>query len=247
MKNSVTKDYRKATDREISEIINSEKKIAKSLNIADRVEVMPKSESYVQFKDHKEDFINKQQCRLINTNKSNLGKVSKEILQRTNDNLRAKLKVNHWQSTADVITWFCGLENKERSTFIKFDIDQFYPSITQELLRKSIEWAETLVEITDEEKHIIYSTKQNILYWNGKPWVKKGDSKCDVTMGSWDGAETSDLVGLYILFQLKYLDINLGLYRDDGLGVLTKRPQQVEIIKKNLCEIFRKKWAKNIS
>ena len=147
----------------------------------------------------------------LNTNKSNLGKANKEIVKKTDDNLSSKLKAIHWQSTADVITWFCGLENKERSTFIKFDIDQFYPSITQELLRKSIEWAETLVEITDEEKHIIYSTKQNVLYWNGKPWVKKDDSKCDVTMGSWDGAETSDLVGLYILFQLKDLDINLGL------------------------------------
>ena len=53
-----------------------------------------------------------------------------------------------------------------------------------------------------------------------------------MTMGSYDGAETSDLVGLFISFQLKDLDINMGLYRDDGLGVLIKRPQQVERVKK---------------
>ena len=58
-------------------------------------------------------------------------------------------------------------------------------------------------------------------------------------MGSWDGAESSDLVGLYMLFQLKDLGVNLGLYRDDGLGVLNKRPQQVERIKKQICQKFR--------
>ena len=39
-------------------------------------------------------------------------------------------------------------------------------------------------------------------------------------MGSYQGAEVCELVGLYILFELKSLEIDLGLYRDDGLGVL---------------------------
>ena len=133
-------------------IIRNEKKIAKSLKIDDRVETMPNSESYLQFKDHKEDFFHRQQCRLINTNKTQLGKVSKEILQGKNDQLREKSELNHWQSTAEVLKWFRELEDKERSTFIKFDIDKFYPSITQELLKNSLEWAKNLVEITDEEK-----------------------------------------------------------------------------------------------
>ena len=63
-------------------------------------------------------------------------------------------------------------------------------------------------------------------------------------MGSYDGAETSDLVGLFILFQLKDLDINVGLYRDDSLGALTKRPQQVERVEKQICEIFRENGLK---
>ena len=35
-------------------------------------------------------------------------------------------------------------------------------------------------------------------------------------MGSYDGAETSELVGSFLLSQLQNLDINIGLYRDDG-------------------------------
>ena len=37
-------------------------------------------------------------------------------------------------------------------------------------------------------------------------------------MGSYDGAETCELVGSYLLSQLPET-IDLGLYRDDGLGI----------------------------
>ncbi|GFR72572.1 inositol hexakisphosphate and diphosphoinositol-pentakisphosphate kinase 2 [Elysia marginata] len=57
-------------------------------------------------------------------------------------------------------------------------------------------------------------------------------------MGSCDGAETCELVGLYLLSQLEDLGINVGLYRHDGLAVTNKTPRQVEIIKKKMCSIF---------
>ena len=48
-----------------------------------------------------------------------------------------------------------------------------------------------------------------------EPWVT------DVAMGSFDGAEICELVGLYILHGLcaKYGKDSIGLYRDDGLAV----------------------------
>ncbi|GFR78813.1 inositol hexakisphosphate and diphosphoinositol-pentakisphosphate kinase 2 [Elysia marginata] len=58
-------------------------------------------------------------------------------------------------------------------------------------------------------------------------------------MGSFDGAETCELVGLYLLPQLQHLDIKVGLYRDDGLAVTNKSPQQTENIKKQMCAIFK--------
>ena len=86
---------------------------------------------------------------------------------------------------------------------------------------------------------IIISTKQNLLYSEGTPWTKKGNGKCDVTMGSWDGAEVCDLIGLYFLSKCQDLGLNLGLYRDDGLVECKKRPQQVENLKKKLCKVFK--------
>ena len=43
----------------------------------------------------------------------------------------------------------------------------------------------------------------------------------DVAMGSYDGAEICELVGLFILHRLNnaYSNGNIGLYRDDGLAV----------------------------
>ena len=59
-------------------------------------------------------------------------------------------------------------------------------------------------------------------------------------MGSFDGAETCELVGCYLLSLLteKYGQ-NIGLYRDDGVAAFNKTPQEMEKIKNDLCKIFR--------
>ena len=56
-------------------------------------------------------------------------------------------------------------------------------------------------------------------------------------MGSYDGAETCDLVDL--LFQCRHLGLDMGVFRDDGLAVSSKTPRQIELIKKELCNIFK--------
>ena len=77
--------------------------------------------------------------------------------------------------------------------------------------------------ISTQELQIIMHSKRSLLFENDVAWVKKGDSgEFDVTMGSFDGAETCELVGLYILDTLgnKFGNENIGLYRDDGLACL---------------------------
>ncbi|KAJ8049880.1 hypothetical protein HOLleu_02811 [Holothuria leucospilota] len=69
-------------------------------------------------------------------------------------------------------------------------------------------------------------------------WWKRTDPSFDVTMGSLDGAETCELVALYILSQLQHININVGIYRDDGLAVCRTTPRQTEIIKKEICKMF---------
>ena len=62
-----------------------------------------------------------------------------------------------------------------------------------------------IVSTTPEKTEIIFKSKQSLLWHKDEAWMKKGDGDVDVTMGSYDGAETCDLVGLYLLDQMKDL------------------------------------------
>ena len=85
--------------------------------------------------------------------------------------------------------------------------------------------------ITDEEKDIIIQDKKSILFNKQTQWCKRENQNFDVTMEGFDEAESWKLVGLlqYIMvLQIEHLDINVGLYRDDGLAVCNKTPRQTE-------------------
>ncbi|GFS09353.1 inositol hexakisphosphate and diphosphoinositol-pentakisphosphate kinase 2 [Elysia marginata] len=176
--------------------------------------------------------------RLINPCKPEIGKISKHILERIVTTIQEKTNANQWRNTKDVLNWFEKINNKNDHTFISFDICDFYPSINESLLDQALQFASQYTTITAEEQHIIKHTKKTTLYHNCTPWRKK-TSNFDVTMGSYDGAETCELVGLFLLSQLKEIDANVGLYRDDGLVACRLTPRQAENTKKRICEVFQ--------
>ena len=60
-------------------------------------------------------------------------------------------------------------------------------------------------------------------------------------MGSYDGAESCELVSAYLLHKIKEKfgsTCDFGLYRDDGLRISKASPRQTELIKKDLFSIF---------
>ena len=236
---NITKDYKKAPPGLEKEINTGDKIISAELELDDRINIAAKNEAFITLKDHKDNFNNNPKCRLINPRKSEIGKISKRILEKINTKIRDKTKLNQWKNTQEVINWYKNINEKPNSSFICFDVCEFYPSISEKLLEKALEFAEVFDTITEEEKHIMTHSKKSLLYKDGAPWSKKGNSDFDVTMGSFDGAETCELVGLYILSQLQHLDINVGIYRDDGLAVCSgKTPRDIENIKKEICKIF---------
>ncbi len=238
LKQNITKSYKKAQPSTVQAIHNENKHIATKLGIEDRVEATANRDAFITLKDHKPNFTNKPTCRLINPTKSEIGKISKEILDRINRKIIKATKFNQWKNTSSVIKWFENIENKEDKKFISFDVVEFYPSITQDLLTRALNFASTHDNITKDEKDIIIHAKNSILIYDQQPWQKKGDTTFDVTMGSFDGAETCELVGSFLLSQLQHLNINVGLYRDDGLATVNASPRQTENIKKQICRIF---------
>ena len=194
----------------------NEKHIAEKLSTGNRIECMKKREAFISLKDHKENFENNPKCRLINPAKSDSGKISKLILDKVNAHLRAILNVNQWRNTQNVIEWFGNIEQKSRHSFISFDIVDFYPSISENLLDQTLSWASSLADISHEDISKIEHARKSLLFNNGKPWIKNNNSSnlFDVTMGSCDGAEICELVGLFILNHLEksFGKENIGLY-----------------------------------
>ena len=117
---------------------------------------------------------------------------------------------------------------------------EYYPNITKKLLNDALNWASQIVKITDEEKKIMLSSKKSLLYKDGSAFRKKFGGDFDVTMGSYDGAETSDIVGLFLLSEVEHLDVKLGCFRDDWLGFSRMTARQTEIVKKKIQKIFEK-------
>ena len=76
---------------------------------------------------------------------------------------------------------------------------------------------------------------------------RKNNHEFDVTMGSFDGAETSELVGLYLLSKVSKIIYNahLGLYRDDGLALIINcNGRKLDRIRKKLHQTFKDKGQK---
>ena len=87
-------------------------------------------------KNTEENFNLKLPYHLINPSKSELGKVSKHKLEKTNKILVQHLNANQWKNSTNVMKFFSALENKNSYPFIKFDIQEFYPSIADGILKR---------------------------------------------------------------------------------------------------------------
>ena len=121
-----------------------------------------------------------------------------------NSNIIKESKVNQWKNTSEVITWFKNIKKKNKTSFINFEVENFYSSISIELFTEAINYAKSITSIDDEQLSIIMQSRRTLLFYDNEPWVKKtGDENFDVTMGCNDGAELCETVGIYMLSKLK--------------------------------------------
>ena len=70
--------------------------LASKLGIVDRVEKYNTKNCFITIKDHKSGFKTNPECRLISPAKTQIGKVSKIIVQDICASLRIALNVNQW-------------------------------------------------------------------------------------------------------------------------------------------------------
>ena len=100
-------------------------------------------------------------------------------------------------------------------SFIQFDIKEFYPSITENILHQTFKFAKQHTNIDKNDLRIINHCCKSLLFSDNKTGKKKATDACfDVIMGGFDGAEICELVGLYIQSKLEKIlpKSNFGLY-----------------------------------
>ena len=240
---NISSTYKKTEPTTKSKIDSEARGIAIELELDERIECLAPKEAFITIKDHKPNFVNNTQCRLLNPAKSEIGKISKQHLQGINATVRVATDANQWRNTQVVLKWFNDIRLKHRKKLLQLDIVEFYQSITLELLMKSLTHARKYTEIDESIIKIIMNARKAILFSNSEPWVKRDNEDFDVTMGAYDGAEVCELVGLFLLDKIKreFKDLNFGIYRDDGLAHYNNRltGPQVEKMKKDLIRTFK--------
>ena len=151
-------------------------------------------------------------------------------------------KMSQWKNTVNAVKCFNSLKDKHLMKFVMFDIKDFYPPITQNLLNKALTFACEHIYIWKCHIDVIHLAKKSLLFDGSHTWIKKQGGLFDVSLGAYDGAEVCELVGTYTLNLLskKYSKNNFVLYYDDGFAVLkNKSGLQSEQIKKNIHKIFK--------
>ena len=142
LNNSITTTYKKVSNNIPNKINTDGKKLMQGKDILNRMLTNGKSECFIMFKDHKPNFLNNPQVRLINPAKNEVAQISKNIL----DIIRDSLRINQWKDTGKVIEQFLKIPDKNRYNFTIFNIKDFYLSISEKLLTNALNFAK---EITD--------------------------------------------------------------------------------------------------
>ena len=173
LQDNITKTHEKSNVTLINNINKEAEAIASELKLDDRTEQFNQPEAFVGLKDHKANFQNDPKCRLINPSNSEIGIISKHYVELINNKIREKTQMSQWCNTKSVTEWFKAIKNKNESSFIKFDIIEFYPSISKELLTKAIEYAEPVTTIEEKVIKTIYQARKSLLFYKNNTWIKK--------------------------------------------------------------------------
>ena len=90
---------------------------------------------------------------------------------------------------SSVIEWYCSIKRKEQCSFVVFDIESFYPSISTKLFDEAISFAKLYYDFTSDGLEILMHSRKTLLFRQDSTWVKKeGDEDFHIPMGCYDGA-----------------------------------------------------------
>ncbi|XP_065665814.1 uncharacterized protein LOC136087319 [Hydra vulgaris] len=193
LRNAITSNYKLSNSNIINKVNLEGKRLLKNHEVCNKTDINTSSDCFITLKDHKDNFKNNPTVRLLNPAKNEVGRISKDILSKINTDLRNILQLNQWKNTRNVIDWFKAIKDKHLYKFLVFDIIDFYPSISETLLKNSINFAKQHLTLNKENISLIFHARKSLLFNNDQVWIKQSSGLFDVSMGAFDGAEVCEL------------------------------------------------------
>lgn len=128
---------------------------------------------------------------------------------------------------------------QSRCTIFSLDIQDFYPSITFDLVKKAILFYQNQVHLDDDKKRIVdmslemieHSMKKQFFTFHDKYYHYSGQHVMDspsLTIGGYESAWLADLTASYLLDATENHFIGMhykGIYRDDGIVIYNSKLQ----------------------
>ena len=94
--------------------------------------------------------------------------MSKQLVEKINPDITEKLEINQWHNTDTVLKWFNNITDKSTCSFTQFDIKEFYPSITENILLQTLKFAKQHTNMNKNDLRIINHYCKSLLYFDNK-------------------------------------------------------------------------------
>ena len=76
--------------------------------------------------------------------------------------------LNLWTNSQEVTYWFSKIDRNKFTTFFKFDVVNFYPTITETLLDEAIAWASSFYNFSSSQIKLIKHVRRAFLFHNNE-------------------------------------------------------------------------------
>ena len=98
-------------------------------------------------------------------------KISKVVLHKTNNDIQKETSVNQRKDTSSVFEWFVNIEEKNRISFMVFDIERFSSLIAERLFKNTTDFTKQVTEISDYGMSLINQSRKTLLFNKNMPRV----------------------------------------------------------------------------
>ena len=116
---------------------------------------MSRNNAFITLKDHKPNFHTDTKCRLINPAKSEMGKVSSNMLKEINEPVRLETGLKQWRSTQEALLWFQDIEDKDSYMYShNWTLWTFIRQLPKNFYSKPLDLPTTMYTLIPEQRKL---------------------------------------------------------------------------------------------